>query len=54
LARHWDEAQGLYSALAEQSAVFKKLCAIYLQRIARYRSEQLPDDWCGVWQHDSK
>ena len=54
LARHWDEAQGLYSALAEQSAVFKKLCTIYLQRIARYRSEQLPDDWCGVWQHDSK
>ncbi|MEZ5435138.1 MAG: adenylate/guanylate cyclase domain-containing protein [Pseudomonadales bacterium] len=54
LARQWDEAQQRYTALAEQSEVFKKLCAIYLQRIARYRAELLPDDWCGVWQHDSK
>lgn len=53
LARQWDAAQQLFLALATATN-FKKICTVYLQRIARYRNEQLPEDWCGIWQHTDK
>jgi adenylate cyclase len=53
LVRQWDTAQQLFLALATVKN-FKKICTVYLQRIARYRNEQLPEDWCGIWQHTDK
>lgn len=53
LVRQWDTAQQLFLALATVKS-FKKICTVYLQRIARYRNEQLPEDWCGIWQHTDK
>ncbi len=54
LARHWEEAHSLFSGLAVEAEDFRKLCEIYKERIKHYRTEQLPDDWCGVWQHTEK
>ncbi|HSC75592.1 MAG TPA: adenylate/guanylate cyclase domain-containing protein [Pseudomonadales bacterium] len=54
LARRWEEAHSLFSALAAEAQRFRKLCDIYKERIKNYRTEQLPDDWCGVWQHTDK
>jgi adenylate cyclase len=54
LAKHWEEAYSLFSALEAEATDFRKLCAIYKERIKNYRVEQLPDDWCGVWQHTEK
>ncbi len=54
LARQWQEAHTLFAALAAEAPGFRKLCTIYLERIQQYRHEQLPPDWCGVWQHTEK
>jgi len=54
LARSWEEAEKRFSLLAEESSDFRKLCKIYLDRLNLYRKEKLPDDWCGVWQHNEK
>jgi adenylate cyclase len=54
LGRHWEEAYSLFSALTAEDASAEKLCSIYLKRISTYRTETLPDDWCGVWQHTEK
>lgn len=54
LARQWQEAHTLFAALAAEAPGFRKLCTIYLERIQHYRHEQLPPDWCGVWQHTEK
>ena len=54
LARRWTEAREQFIALLQEAEGFRTLCGIYLQRIVRYEKETLPDDWCGIWQHDNK
>ncbi len=54
LARRWEEAYSLFTGLAAAAGDFRKLCEIYRTRIQMYRTEELPDDWCGVWQHTEK
>jgi len=54
LAQRWVEAREQFIALLQEAEGFRTLCGIYLQRIVRYEKETLPDDWCGIWQHDSK
>lgn len=54
LTRQWDAAQQWFTQLVADGGQFKTLSEIYLQRIQHYRAVVLPDDWCGVWQHDSK
>jgi adenylate cyclase len=53
LAREWEKAAEQLAALRAVDG-FGALCEIYLERIALYKTTALPDDWCGVWQHDSK
>lgn len=54
LARHWEEAHSLFAGLSSTAEDFRKLCEIYKERIKLYRTQQLPDDWCGIWQHTDK
>lgn len=54
LARHWEEAQSLFSSLAARDPGSAKLCKIYIERITHYREEVLPEDWEGVWLHTEK
>ncbi|MBB5392719.1 MULTISPECIES: CHASE2 domain-containing protein [unclassified Herbaspirillum] len=51
-AQRWDEAERAILALQEKSA--HGLYALYLGRIARYRSEPPPADWDGVTTFDTK
>jgi adenylate cyclase len=52
-ARRWDEAQALVEALRDRDQDCA-LYALYLDRIARFRSEPPADNWQGVTNFTSK
>ncbi|MFJ3048302.1 CHASE2 domain-containing protein [Herbaspirillum chlorophenolicum] len=51
-AQRWDDAERAILALQEKSA--HGLYALYLERIARYRTDPPPADWDGVTTFDTK
>lgn len=52
-ARDWDGAENILRDLAEQ-VPDKALYRIYQSRIQLFRQQPPPDDWDGVFTHDSK
>lgn len=51
--RNWQEAQRLFEALRAQHPQ-AALYALYLERVARLRERNLPDDWDGVYERREK
>ena len=53
LKQQWDEAEKMFLYLQEQDSE-TQLHALYLDRIASLRSQQLAADWDGTFRHTSK
>ncbi len=52
-AQDWDGAEGILHDLVEQ-VPGKPLYRMYIERIRTFREQPPPDDWDGVYTHDSK
>ena len=52
-AQDWQAAQAAFGALQQQDPS-DRVSELYLQRIQQLANSRLPDDWDGVFDHQSK